>query len=358
MAITTTTTSPAFELPSPPIIPELYGLSSVLDLSMSGQVRWDYGEGTWVPIYSGQITSGSTLIVCEGETTEVVAIEQPASNVVAKPFVIQSQYKCSSFGLTDEEIRQRTLQRLESVEPLALGARLAQMIENSPEVTFDQTPADAQEVAGRLQDLILQVTGGLGVLHMNHQVHSMIDPSFFEYRGGRAYTRTGTPVVISAAYDALGMFVTPQLAGYRGEIQHDGPHLNRATNDLTAVASRPWLIGVDVARVFKVSSETLGVLLSKGVDGPEPEDPPTDPVDPDEPVETPTDPVEPPTDPSEPTEPTDPVDPPADTTDPADPVDPPAEQPDDHPADPVDPPTDPAPEPNGTEDGPTDNLPG
>jgi hypothetical protein len=103
---------------------------------------------------------------------------------------------------------------------------------------------------------IAQVIGALGVLHMSRATASLLK-NRLEPRGGRMFTRIGTPVAVGAGYPDEAIVGTAAMFGYRSEVftssNRPGDLLNRANNDLTAIAERTVLVGFDPCPVIKVT---------------------------------------------------------------------------------------------------------
>jgi hypothetical protein len=100
--------------------------------------------------------------------------------------------------------------------------------------------------------------GSQGVIHMSRRTASLL-AKYLENRGGRLYTRAlQTPVVAGAGYpDVPEIIGTPALLGYRSEVftssARPGDLLDRASNDLYAVAERTYVVGFDPCPVVKAT---------------------------------------------------------------------------------------------------------
>jgi hypothetical protein len=122
-----------------------------------------------------------------------------------------------------------------------------------------------------LEDFIGAAYGGLGVLHLTRGTAlQAFGRGLLKATGGRLSTGIGTPVVAGGGYPGTGPgatppgnvagtawgYVSPALIGYRSEVftssNAAGDLLDRATNDLYAIAERNYLLGFDPCGVGAV----------------------------------------------------------------------------------------------------------
>ena len=102
-----------------------------------------------------------------------------------------------------------------------------------------------------VEDFLATSYGSLGVLHMSRGVALRLTGPAGPIlaTGGRLHTTVGTPVVAGARYSSDRIVATPALLGYRSEVftssATPGDLLDRARNDLYAVAERSYLVGWD-----------------------------------------------------------------------------------------------------------------
>jgi len=118
------------------------------------------------------------------------------------------------------------------------------------------THDEAYEALAAVELGIAVEYGSLGVIHVSRRTATLL-AKYLEARGGRLYTKAlQTPVVAGAGYPDVPEIVgTPALLGYRSEVftssARPGDLLDRATNDLYAVAERTYVIGFDPCPVVK-----------------------------------------------------------------------------------------------------------
>jgi hypothetical protein len=114
---------------------------------------------------------------------------------------------------------------------------------------------------GLLEAIIGQQYGALGVIHLPRAVAlQALGEHLLETKGGRLQTMLGTPVVAGAGYPGSGpdgssipgkpwIYASAALFGYRSDVftssNRAGDLLDRASNDLYAVAERTYLLGFD-----------------------------------------------------------------------------------------------------------------
>lgn len=188
----------------------------------------------------------------------------------AMPFSVYGRFACTptGTGLTGAQDR-ATAHLLSREEARVEQAFWTGDLGNTPNLidlqTSDNltpTPGTGVGLSEGLALLEAHVEGG-SVLHMSRYLASLMG-SRISASAQRLTTRLGTQVVAGLGYGdqntpnagAQWAYVTPGLFGYRGDIftssARPGDLLNRATNDLMAVAERSYLIGFDPCRVGAV----------------------------------------------------------------------------------------------------------
>lgn len=257
--MTTGYAAPAYVEPAPRA-PLPFGLFSVLALRPDTEARW-IGGVEWQPL------------PCEGLNVYEVACDTPINPLTdgtgrgtdsAVPFMVVGNYKCDPIGNTLETARavaeQNLLTREEAAVELTIWAGgpgdTAYFME-SPDV-LTPGPVSPVEALGLLEKGIASVYGSLGVIHMDRAAATaMIRDGLLTSSGSSLKTLLGTPVVAGAGYPGTGpggvagtwAVATPALFGYRTDIlptsSAPGDLLNRARNDLVAVAQRMYLVGWD-----------------------------------------------------------------------------------------------------------------
>lgn len=111
------------------------------------------------------------------------------------------------------------------------------------------TEANIWQAISTLEQELAEVYGSVGVIHMNRYLASIALDKGLETKGGRLYTKLGTPVVAGAGYGSGKIVASPALFGYRSDIEtstnRPGDQFALATNDLYAIAERQYLLGFE-----------------------------------------------------------------------------------------------------------------
>jgi hypothetical protein len=186
----------------------------------------------------------------------------------ATGFLVYGTHKCSPVGISLQEAQSRAVLLLQAREEYrAEQAFWTGDLGNTPNLVTGAVTlgggAVAPEVAlALLEDWIADNYGSLGVIHVTRGAAlALIAAKLVERDGGVLRTLIGTPVVAAAGYPgtspaganpAAGTswgFVSPAVFGYRSEVfdatSRVGDLLNRATNDMYAIAERIYLLGFD-----------------------------------------------------------------------------------------------------------------
>ncbi len=191
-----------------------------------------------------------------------------ATNGAATPFTVYGHFECSPMGWTFASAQaQADVHLLTREEARVEQALWTGDLGNTPKLRGATVVGSAATNAptigvGLLEDFIATEYGSLGLIHMTRAAAlSLTKGGVLVPNGGRLTTRLGTPVAAGAGYDGSGptgqvatdtttwMYVTPPVFGYRTEeftsSNRPGDLLDRASNDLYAVAERSYLIGFD-----------------------------------------------------------------------------------------------------------------
>lgn len=264
-----------------------YGLTSVLTFRPAGASRWEGG----VQFEVGTCDPADGI----GEATIDIRNNQPIypglpksldSNGVgageASPFTVYGHFTCSPVGWTpstaqdkaDEHLLAREIARVE--QALWTGD-----LGNVPSLqdagtTTLGTGLSPVEGLAALEQWLGITYGSLGVIHMSRGLAELLLSGYaLVTRGNGLYTQLGTPVIAGAGYPGTGpagqavavgeagwMYATPALFGYRSEVftssATPGDLLDRAMNDMYAVAERTYLLGFDPCGVAAVSVTVCG----------------------------------------------------------------------------------------------------
>lgn len=256
------TMAPAAEVSAPPRTSLSFGLFSVLGFRTGGE-RWSLPNGTsWVGPTCAPV-QGRGADTCEpgGEITGIPKVlDQGFSTGTGTPFAVYGNFACTPIGVSFEEAQAAAEQHLVNREE----ARVEQALwtgdlgnvpnfsgANGYEAPTDLGSASSAIVAiATLEGWLAVNYGSVGVLHMSRATASvLIKSGDLEARGGRLYTNLDTLVVAGAGYPDGSIVATGSLAGYRGEVitgsDRPGDLLDRANNDLYAIAEREYLVLAD-----------------------------------------------------------------------------------------------------------------
>lgn len=246
-----------------PRIPLPFGLFSVLAPRESSADRWENGV-TWETLTCEPAQAFGAPDCIPADTVGMPKELGPldASHGEASPFGVYGHYTCSPIGNTLEHASELARQHL----TLREEARVEQALwtgdlGNIPNFAgangypaLDSVGAfpiaSAWAAVARLEQVLATDYGSLGVLHMSREVATLLfDDGKLRANGSRLVTPLGTPVVAGAGYDSTKIVATGVLFGYRSEIfaPTDSPYdlLDRANNNLYAIAERSYVIGFD-----------------------------------------------------------------------------------------------------------------
>lgn len=262
--------APAPVVTGAPRIPLPFGLLSVLSAAEDSTDRWQVGGVTWETL-SCDLIDGFGAPECDPEGNPITGLPRLLENSggtdgVATTFSVYGSWNCSPISNSQADASARAREQLLAREE----ARVEQAfwtgdLGNVPNLSGANGYAAPIDLgSGSLENALALVEAGLGrqygslgVIHMSRYTASLLK-NRLESRGGRMYTRLGTPVVVGAGYPDVPQIIgTGALFGYRSEIQdvsnRDYDLLNRGTNDLTALAERDYLIGFDPCPVMSAT---------------------------------------------------------------------------------------------------------
>lgn len=177
----------------------------------------------------------------------------------AEPFVIYGHDNCNpigggGFGAAQDRANAHLLAREEARAEQALWTGDLGNTPNFSGANGAAAPAalgefaDAEAALAAVEQGLAEEYGSLGVIHMSRRTATLLR-RHLTARGGRLYTTLETPVVAGAGYPDGEIIGSPALVGFRSEIltssNRPGDLLDRATNDMYAIAERTYLIGFD-----------------------------------------------------------------------------------------------------------------
>lgn len=202
----------------------------------------------------------------------------------ASPFTVYGHFSCSPVGFPPADAQERATAHLLSREE----ARVEQAfwtgdLGNVPSLqgadTVLGTAGDGVVGLGLIEEYIASHYGSTGVIHMSRATATILLSHFaLIATGGRLRTQLGTPVAAGAGYPGTGpageaidagtswIYGSPAVFGYRSEVFTSsaipGDLLDRAVNNLFAVAERTYLLGFDPCGVGAALIKLEGITPS------------------------------------------------------------------------------------------------
>lgn len=268
--------APAQLVTGAPRVPLPFGLFSVLAPRANSEERWENGV-IWETL-TCEPADGIGQADCDpAETVGLPKNLDGGDGALgeASEFTVYGHWVCTPIGNSQEHATERATAHLIAREE----ARVEQAIwtgdlENTPSLreatALSATVTTLRRGVAALEQYIAEEYGAQGVIHMTRETASLaLERGVVEARGGRLFTKLGTPVIAGTGYDGTGptgsaavgadeawIYATPALFGYRSEIFYPSSIpfdlLDRAQNNLYAVAERTHLIGWDECGVSAV----------------------------------------------------------------------------------------------------------
>jgi hypothetical protein len=258
--------------------PNPYGLFSTFTFRPQGDDRWE-GGGVTFEMLSCASALGIGPYQCGGATSGLPLPLLASDDAVggtfgqALPFYAYGHFHCSPVGWTPEQAQARAQEHLLAMEQkfventfwtggLALGNYPSLQSATPSPTTLVTSAATFVEVLALLENFIANNYGSQGVIHMTRGA-ALVAAAYgaLETANGRLVTKVGTPVAAGTGYPGTGpagevpaahtswIYATPALFGFRGEVfdmsNTPGDNFVRGTNDVLAVAARPYLLGYD-----------------------------------------------------------------------------------------------------------------
>lgn len=276
-------------IPAPPQVvrgitrtPLPYGLFSVLGLRDPGEDRWESGvifeSPTCDPV--GGLGAADCEPYAPADTEADPPTERTGTLGLPKelssnggplgegsPFTVYGHHNCSPVG-TDPIAAQglasvHLIAREEARVEQALWTGDLGNVPNFAGANGYAAPSSVGTFApwravSALEQAIAETYGAQGTLHMDRELASRLaKEGSIEARGGRLFTALGTPIVAGTGYGSGRIVATSPLLGYRSEVftssDRPGDLLDRATNDLYAIAERTYLLGIDPCLLLEAS---------------------------------------------------------------------------------------------------------
>lgn len=253
----TTMIAPAALVQGAARVPFPYGLFSVVNLrpeSADGG-RWQAGGVQWETLPCGDL-QGIGPLACD-DPVDIDFDDEANAVDESQPFTVTGTFKCSPTGWTPAAAQQRATDKVLAREEVAVEKAVwTGYLGNTPSIKGEAVSV-AGGTVGALEAWYAATYGGQGVIHMPLALaEHLLGALVLTIRNGRLMTNLGTPVVAGAGYDGTGpaagttwAAITPPLFGYRSDIFSEGALLDRAHNDLKAIASRNYLVAFDTCGV-------------------------------------------------------------------------------------------------------------
>lgn len=245
-----------------------YGLFSILGFR-GGEERWE--NGVIFESLSCDPAGGIGNPDCDPETPTPGLPKDLDGGVLAdgeaSPFVVYGHHTCSPLGgnfaraqdLANQHLQVREEARVEQAlwtGDLGNVPNLSGANGYAAPVNLGSLPL--WRAVSLLEQEIAKRYGSLGTIHMSRENASrLMKEGDLVRQGGRLFTAMGTPIAAGTGYTSERIVATPALFGYRGDVftssNRPGDLLDRATNDLYAIAERQYLIGFDECAVLEVT---------------------------------------------------------------------------------------------------------
>lgn len=236
-----------------------YGLLSVATDRTGEPPRWADGVA-WPTLATGGTGT-------QGQCAPRDAIETDDGWSSALGFVVRAAYSC---GYDVEENTTGATTRLAALGPAAVEEQVWAGVANVPgevgEPFLTQgatdlsggTPLDPVVAVGLLDQWLDSTYGSLGVLHMTRRsADVLVAASALTERGGRLYTRAGTPVAAGVGYtgqpsstwpvppaSAQWVFATPAVVYWHDDVL-TRPWVDLGANEVGVEAEQRWIVGWD-----------------------------------------------------------------------------------------------------------------
>lgn len=247
-----------------------YGLFSVLTPRVSADEHWQADGIEWEPL--GCEPASGIGQPCDDDVIGIPKNLDSAGGAggvaEATPFTVYGSYNCSPVGHPIQYAQDRATEHLLAREE----ARVEQALWTGDLGNTGFASGSVNAGSGAASSLVRALAqleqwlavnyGSQGVIHLTREAALLAaEDRGLMVKGNSLVTRLGTPVVAGAGYPGTGptgaepadgetyIYATPALAGYRSEVFPGTvpveAGLDRATNDLHAIAERTYVIGYD-----------------------------------------------------------------------------------------------------------------
>lgn len=248
-----------------------FGLFSVLTPRPEGDSRWETGI-EWETLTCEPASGRAGAGCAPTELDPTIGLPKDlarngGTTGEAAAFAVYGHHTCSPIGRGPEVAQEFATAHLMAREEARVEQALwTGDLGNTPNMfgaTVLGTGLNRAEAVARLEDWIAENYGSLGVLHGTRGAATILseDGGLARVNGQRLVSTLGTPIVAGAGYPntspagavaAAGtywLYVTPAIFGYRSDVFTSsavpGDLLDRASNDLYAIAERVYTLGWD-----------------------------------------------------------------------------------------------------------------
>jgi len=232
---------------APAVAPRPYGLFSVVTPVMDADPHWMLGT-VWESVAcSLPAFTRDECITGEVAEGKVFGDGLCDSWITSKPFVVYAGQKVTG-GMSTSEGETRAEARLALVEQR--GAEMG-LWEQLGSVVPGATVASPQAALALVEQALATGYAGQGVIHMSASMATLLGAQNLVTSGGRATTLVGTPVAIEAGVPVASVdtiVATGAVVVRRGTVLSFSS-VDRAINDVLAIAEREYLVGWDCLAV-------------------------------------------------------------------------------------------------------------
>jgi hypothetical protein len=251
--------TPRHLVEAPAVLPYRYGLFSVAqprptELTQAGvDPHWRNGI-TWVSQACG--VAKITQEPCVADFNPELDPDDLCSVSQFDPFTVYAFNNDSVPGFSLAEHEANAVARLLNGEQLATENMLWSLFEAEESACEDYTSVPAFIGMGQIEQALAETYGSQGVLHMNRATATALCDVLYA-DGQIMRTKLGTPVVVGAGYGtdtpvALGLgeiYATGPMVIYRGDVDTRQQAIAKATNNVSYVAQRDYVIGWDCVTI-------------------------------------------------------------------------------------------------------------
>jgi hypothetical protein len=244
-------------VPAPIAIPRRFGLFSQAEIR-TAQIGANGVDEHWRMGVQWQSQNCSTVKVTtsdcltDGETTETGNAKDPDAYCEVRefaPFTVYAYNDDDIPGATLSEHEQNAIARLVNDEQRAAEEHVWAAILAEAGAPTDLSIYTAKQGLGALEAEWADAHGIQPTVHLSVSAATVLGDCLYR-EGGRLFTYTGSPVIVGGGYylptvDEAIIAVTGPVVVYRGEINTQANAVAKATNQVSIVAERDYVVGWD-----------------------------------------------------------------------------------------------------------------